>query len=126
MKSPGKILENIRKDRNMKKFDFGSTVEICGKEYRIDVSSPGVPERLKEQKEKMNRAFEKFKEDRTALSDILNTSREFVDTLLGKGAFDEIFAGRTIIPMDLSSLFIFLTDAINEQRSPVSMVSSKS
>lgn len=96
-----------------REFNFGAAVEICGKEYRLDVSGPGVVDRIRNLEGKMQTALKKAEETED-IGGVVNVSRDFVDSLLGHGAFDAIFAGRTITPMDLSALFVFLTEAIKE------------
>ena len=94
----------------MNKFSFGRKVEIEGKVYVLSSDRAKIARALELQASKSKViGASKLPEDKK-LAEIERLCRESADSILGEGAFDEIFSSRTFSPADFTDLIYFLTD----------------
>ena len=105
----------------MKKFSFGIKTEICGKVYDMDLTRTGVEKEVKRIDAKMKKALADAKKTGD-IGEAVELARQFVDTVLKKGAFDEIFSGRDITGYDIASLLSHLAGVIRESKEEINRV----
>lgn len=102
----------------MKKFSFGVPTEICGKVYNLDLTGTGVEKEVKRIDARMKKALDDARKTGN-VEDAVELARQFVDTVLGKGSFEEIFTGRDISAFDVASLLAHLAGVIRESREEI-------
>lgn len=105
----------------MKTFSFGIKTEICGKVYNLDLTRTGVEKEVRQIDGQMKKALAAAKRTGDA-GEAVELARQFVDTVLGKGSFDEIFAGRAVTAYDVSCLLAHLAGVIRESRGEIDRI----
>lgn len=90
-------------------FHFGVPIEICGKTYYIDLNREGVQEKIKPLGDKIKKALEESKK-KNDVSPVAAATKEFIDTFLGTGTFDDIFSGRIVTSYDLAALHNYIAE----------------
>ena len=88
-------------------FHFGVPIEICDRTYYIDLNREGVQEKIEPLGAKIKEALEESKK-RDDVTPVAAATKEFIDTFLGAGAFDEIFAGRIVTNFDMAALHNYI------------------
>lgn len=99
----------------MNSFSFGRRVEICGEIYYLSKDMDKIAESMRQCSETMlglaeNRELSKEE----MMEKVREQSRDTIDTALGTGAFDKIFAQEEADLLNLTSLIDFITEEINE------------
>ena len=101
----------------MNSFNFGRKVEICGEIYYLSRDMEKVAEAMKQCSEKMMELSGDQSISKEAMMDaVREKSRETIDTVLGAGAFERIFAEEEADILNLMSLVDFITEEINQWR----------
>lgn len=99
----------------MNSFNFGRKVEICGEIYYLSRDMEKVAEAMKQCSEKMMELSGDQSISKEAMMDaVREKSRETIDTVLGVGAFERIFAEEEADILNLMSLVDFITEEINQ------------
>ncbi len=98
----------------MDKFNFGRTVEICGKQYTIDVLREDVRKQIPE----MKKTLDRLQRIPDSENEQILLMRDTVDLILGTGSFDDIASnsGVEMSVLNVSRLIQFLADEINIER----------
>ncbi|MDE6601556.1 MAG: hypothetical protein K2K90_05230 [Lachnospiraceae bacterium] len=99
----------------MNSFNFGRKVEICGEIYYLSRDMEKVAKAMKQCSEKMMELSGDQSISKEAMMDaVRGKSRETIDTVLGVGAFERIFAEEEADILNLMSLVDFITEEINQ------------
>lgn len=98
----------------MNSFNFGRKVEICGEVYYLSKDMGKVAEAMKQCSETMLKlAKDQSLSAEEMMEKVRVQSKDTIDTALGKGAFDRIFAEEKADLLNLTSLVDFITEEIN-------------
>ena len=98
----------------MNSFNFGRKVEICGEIYYLSKDMGKVAEAMKQCSESMRKlAKDQSLSAEEIMEKVRKHSKDTIDTALGNGAFDRIFAEEEADLLNLTSLVNFITEEIN-------------
>lgn len=99
----------------MNSFSFGRKVEICGEIYYLSRDMEKIAGAMQQCSEKMlELAVDQSLSEPAMMNAVREKSRETIDTALGVGAFDRIFANEEADLLNLTSLIDFITEEINQ------------
>lgn len=99
----------------MNSFNFGRKVEICGEIYYLSRDMGKTAEAMKQCSEKMlELAADQSLSKEDMMDAVRKKSKETIDTVLGDGAFDRIFAEEEADILNLTSLVDFIAEEINQ------------
>lgn len=98
----------------MNSFSFGRKVEICGEIYYLSKDMDKIAESMKQCSETMFGLAENQNLSKEEMMEkVREQSKDTIDTALGTGAFDKIFAQEEADLLNLTSLIDFITEEIN-------------
>lgn len=96
-------------------FSFGRKVEICGEIYYLSRDMEKIAGAMQQCSEKMlELAADQSISKQVMMDAVREKSRETIDTVLGGGSFDRIFADEEADLLNLTSLIDFITEEINQ------------
>lgn len=99
----------------MNSFSFGRKVEICGEIYYLSKDMNKIAESMKQCSETiLGLAANQDISKEEMMEKVREQSKDTIDTALGTGAFDKIFAQEEADVLNLTSLIDFITQEINE------------
>ena len=99
----------------MNSFNFGRKVEICGEIYYLKRDMEAIAKAMKKCSDKMIELSQK--KDITQeemMGEVTTHSKEAIDTALGEGSYDRIFAQEEPDLINLVDLVDFITGEINQ------------
>lgn len=98
----------------MNSFNFGRKVEICGEIYYLSRDMERIAGTMKQCSETMLKlAKDQSISAEEMMEKVRIQSKDTIDTALGEGAFDRIFAEEKADLLNLTSLVDFITEEIN-------------
>lgn len=98
----------------MNSFNFGRKVEICGEIYYLSRDMKKIAESMRQCSETMlGLAEDQSLSKEEMMEKARAQSKDTIDTALGTGAFDKIFAQEEADLLNLTSLIDFVTEEIN-------------
>ena len=103
-----------RAREKMTGFYFGVPIEICGQTYYIDINRIGVKEKINELNRQIEEAV-KTTSTPAGLKEVMDLTRSYINTILGDGAFETIFAGRVGNAYDLVAFYNYIAAAVTAE-----------
>ena len=99
----------------MNSFNFGRKVEICGEIYYLKRDMEATAKAMKKCSDKMIELSRKKDITEEEMKGEVEThSKEAIDTALGEGSYDKIFAQEEPDLINLLSLVDFITEEIDQ------------
>ena len=99
----------------MNSFNFGRKVEICGEIYYLKRDMEAIAKAMKKCSDKMIELSKKKDiKQKEVMGEVETHSKEAIDTVLGEGSYDKIFAQEKPDLINLVALVDFITEEINQ------------
>ncbi len=115
---------NMKGAKNVNSFNFGRKVEICGEIYYLSKDMKKNAAAMKKCSDKMfELADARHLTPAGMMDEVRKQSKETIDTVLGTGSFDKIFAKEEADLINLVSLVNFITDEINQWKAELEAMS---
>lgn len=99
-------------------FHFGVPIEICGKTYYIDLNRTGVKAKINELNDQIEEAV-KAANTPKGLKEVMDLTKSYINTILGDGAFETIFAGREGNAYDLVAFYKYVAAVVNAEKNRI-------
>lgn len=106
-------MEERARDK-MTGFYFGVPIEICGQAYYIDLNRTGIKQRINELNGQIEEAV-KAASTPKGLKKVMDLTRSYINTILGDGSFETIFAGREGNAYDLVAFYRYVAAAVTAE-----------
>lgn len=103
-----------RAREKMTGFYFGVPIEICGQTYYIDLNRTGIKQKINELNGQIEEAV-KTASTPKGLKGVMDLTRRYINTILGEGSFETIFAGREGNPYDLVAFYNYVAAAVTAE-----------
>lgn len=111
----------------MRTFEFGKSyeeVDIAGKTYQIDMSDKAIKEyqiainkyhKEAQKLESVEISKLDFEEQKVKFNEAMQLQKNFIETILGKGTFDELYEKSGQSSSNMIDLVVFLGEVVGER-----------